>query len=200
MRARQRAVVDRLRSPRICEFGMTISSFFDRAQVRHLEPRLDHVADGVADLDAIADLERAPIRHHVAGDDVGDRRRRAEREHDADEQRDALERGRLRAGDVRIGDDRGRSDDRDADDLVGRLRPFGSKFASVTVPRPTASKKRRITCSASRTRRTARPGRPGSGCARRPLADHLQRTEREADACRATGRASRGIARARNQT
>jgi hypothetical protein len=46
----------------------------DRPEVRHLKARLDDVADGIANLDAIANLERSSVRHHVAGNDVRDGR------------------------------------------------------------------------------------------------------------------------------
>ena len=53
---------------------MMISSFLgDRRCVTWSRVWID-VAERVADLDPIAHLEGAPVGHHVAGDDVGDRR------------------------------------------------------------------------------------------------------------------------------
>jgi hypothetical protein len=44
----------------------------ERAQVRHLEAHLHHIAERFTHLDAVADLEGTTVRHDIAGDHVGD--------------------------------------------------------------------------------------------------------------------------------
>src|SRR6185503_15997016 len=78
------------------------------------------------DLDAIADLQRAAVGQHVAGEDVRDGRGRPEREDDADEDRNALERLGLRTRDVGI-----RHDERKGDD--GRAQTEAFKGISIFI-------------------------------------------------------------------
>jgi hypothetical protein len=99
--------------------------------VRHLKAHLHHVAQDVADLHPVADLERAPVDHAVAGDHVRHDGRRAERQHQAEEERQPLERLAVRPGDVRIGHDEGEGDDEDAGDAVRRPRPLAIEAAEA---------------------------------------------------------------------
>ena len=121
--ARERAVVHHLavEDGRVGDDHLLV---LDGPQVRHLEPHLGHVAHRVADLDAVAEPERPPVGHGVAGDQVGDGRGRAHREEDPEEDREALEGIRARARDVRVRHDQSERDDGDAQKLVGRLGPF----------------------------------------------------------------------------
>ena len=147
-----------------------------------LQPRLDDVTDGVADLDAIAHLERTAIGHHVAGDDVGDRRRRPEREDDAEEQRDALERGAAGAWNVGIGDNERKRHDRDAHDLIGRLRPVGFEIGE-----PDGALAHRLEEEAEESQHHTNDEEQHNqedqarDVIDNPAAHHLQRSQREAE-------------------
>ena len=58
---------------------------FNGAEMSGEEGFFDHVAEGVVDLDAVADFEGAGVSEHDAGDDIRDGGRRAEREQYAEE-------------------------------------------------------------------------------------------------------------------
>ena len=196
LRLDERAVVDDVtrQDLRVRDDDLLV---LERLEVRDLQPHLDHVAHGVADLHAVADLEGAAVGHHVAGDDVRDRGRGSQREDDADEERDALERVRLGTRDVGIGDDQPERDDGDPGDLVGRLRPVRVEVGELH--RAAADRLEEQADEPehqSNDEEEHQPGRRGWGRSGRCRCRSRRAARARSRRCRGTGRASRATPRA----
>ena len=115
---------------------MVIVLVLDRADVSGEQRRFDDVAEGIAELHAIPQFERAGVSQHDARDHVRERRARCERDQDAQEHRDTSKRGRIRRRQVRERDDEPEGDEEHPDNLVRRVGPLGRKACerNATLP------------------------------------------------------------------
>ena len=113
----------------------------DGPQVRYQQADLGDVTDLLADLDPIADLEGATVRHRMAGDDIGYERRRSERENHAEENRYRLEGFGAGARYVGVGHYQCQRDHEQANKAIGRQRPFPVETRDPHAPLGQAGEK-----------------------------------------------------------
>ena len=108
----------------------------DGADLCDEQRRLDDVPLGLANPHAVAHLERAGVREDRAGDHVRNRRARRQRDQQAEEDRHALERRRLRPRDIGERRDERERDHEDAQEVEGRCRPLGREVLQFNRPPP----------------------------------------------------------------
>ncbi len=107
-----------------------------RAQARHEQRAGDHRALHGADAHPVAHVEGARVEQHEAGHEIRDRGAGTERDQNAEEDRNALDRVGVRARQVREHQRERQRDDERARDLEGGRRPFALEVLDLDVARP----------------------------------------------------------------